>query len=240
MYCSQCGKLLTESSKFCSNCGVVIGDKSNKILESIANVSVALEQENIRHIQKSLTLTLAGKFKDNVEADFKRETKTKRFEETLCDWVFTNKHVYLLPATKDKSGWRALCVIAGPLYGLADIAIEKGINAIQDVAKRPISISEVIGANTKQSIPHWNIDEITFVIYEQSEGIPFINKTNSVNFVLNGPCHYRNDKSDFSVHLKIYGSVLNAGSFGWGYERPAAFEPLAKIFGLGEKDIQVR
>lgn len=239
MYCSECGQLLGDGSKFCSSCGSPLNAQNRSATYSHSDES----EENIEYIQKSISVALVGDYKEDIETAFKKIIKIKRFEEILCDLVFTNKYVYLVPATKNKSdsGWRALALLGGPmLYGGVDYFIEKGVNAFHDKAKRPLDRTEIVDPTARQAVPHWLFDEVSLSVYEQSEGIPFISKTNAVNFVLKGPAHYMNRRANLTAHFKIYGSILNAGSFGLGYVRPKDFDPLAKIFHLTEKDVQIR
>lgn len=236
MYCSECGQLLDDSSKFCSSCGNQVNAQNRGVVSSHSEGP----EESIKHIQKSIPVALVGDNKEDIETAFKQITNIKRFEDVLCDLIFTNKYVYLVPATKDKSGWRALAALAGPMYGFADYFVEKGVNAIHDNARRPLNQAEIVDATARQTVPHWPFDETSLSVYEQSEGIPLISKTNAVNFVLKGPAYYMDRQADLVAHFKIYGSVLNAGSFGFGYVRPKDFDPLAKMFRLTEKDIYVK
>lgn len=241
MFCSQCGHQLPQAVKFCSFCGRAIDaqDEANQISDAPTFDAADAEKEHVRHVQKSISIALSGPFKAEIEEEFKKLTRTKRFEETLCDLIFTDKYLYLLPATKDKSGWHAISAFAGPLYGLADYFVEKAISASQNNQKRPLELSETIDSDARQAIPHWGMNELSLSVFEQSEGF-LLNKTNAVNLVVTGPCHFRSRTADCAAQFKFYGSILNPGSFGFGYTRPAEFDPIAKLFGLSPKDIQVR
>ncbi len=239
MYCSECGQPLSDGSKFCSRCGSSLSAQNRSVMRA----NLEKSEESIKYIQKSISVALTGDFKEDIETAFKAAIKIKRFEDVLCDLIFTNKYVYLVPATKNKgeSGWRTLALLGGPLLvGVGDYLVEKGINAFHDKAKRPLDHREIVDPTARQAVPHWLFDEVSLSVYEQPEGIPFFSKTNAVNFVLKGPANYLNRIANLTAHFKIYGSILNPGSFGFGYERPKDFDPLAKIFHLKENDITIR
>ncbi len=195
------------------------------------------DEEVIRYVAATKAVRFLGSPPNDVEQKFLDHVRAKKWSDVRCDAVFTDRAVFIVPATRDRRDLAALGYLlgAGTVVGLY-LGYRMKQSAERN-AVRGTDMREVLRVGSRYGVPYWPIAESRLQVFEQRDWWDPLGAGWSTHLNIAGPCHYEGKSYDAAVEIRLDGRITKKYLL---EARPPDYDPIAALFGYRETDIRRR